>query len=115
MNAEVKIIYQSVLDKLKLVSTPAVATVLYGRGLRCQMIQDVLPLGPIKQSMVGIAYTLRYIPAREDLNQITVFSYPKHLRGAAIDGWSTACPSAWLSIRASDGMHNFRSDSSVKR
>jgi regulator of RNase E activity RraA len=88
VDAVVTIIDQSVLDKLKLVSTPTLATVLYKHGLRCQMIQDVLPLGPIKQSMVGIAYTLRYIPAREDLNRISVFSDPKHPQRAAIE----ACP-----------------------
>lgn len=79
---------QSTLDTLKRVSTPTVATLLYKRGLRCQTIQGVLPLGPITQSMAGIAFTLRYIPAREDLNQISVFSDPKHPQRDAIE----ACP-----------------------
>ena len=79
---------QSTLSKLKLVSTPTLATALYKRGLRNQMIQGVLPLGPITQSMVGVAMTLRYIPAREDLNPISVFLDPKHPQRAAIE----ACP-----------------------
>ena len=33
-------------DKLKTVSTATVATALFKRGLRIQMIQDVRPLGP---------------------------------------------------------------------
>ncbi len=99
MDALVTVIDQSTLDKLKLVSTPTLATVLYKHGLRCQMIQDVLPLGPIKQSMVGIAYTLRYIPAREDLNRITVFSDPKHPQRAAIE----TCPPGAVLVMDSRG------------
>ena len=60
-------------DKLKQVSTATLATALFKRGLRHQMIQDVRPVGPTKGTMVGEAYTLRYMPAREDLNGIEVF------------------------------------------
>lgn len=35
--------------------------------------------------MVGRAYTLRYIPAREDLNPIEVFRNPKHLQRVAVE------------------------------
>lgn len=35
--------------------------------------------------MVGEAYTLRYIPAREDLNPITVFQDPKHPQRIAVE------------------------------
>ena len=38
--------------------------------------------------MVGEAFTLRYIPAREDLNQITVFQDQKHPQRVAIE----TCP-----------------------
>jgi regulator of RNase E activity RraA len=65
-------------DKLKLVSTATLATALYKRGLRHQFIQDVHPLSPPKESMVGEAFTLRYIPAREDLNPFTVFRDRAH-------------------------------------
>ena len=51
-------------DKLKLVSTATLATALYKRGFRTQFIQDVHPLHVPKESMVGEAYTLRYMPAR---------------------------------------------------
>lgn len=61
-------------EKLKTVSTATLATALFKRGLRNQMIQDVHPLNPGGAPMVGEAYTLRYIPAREDLNTIGVFS-----------------------------------------
>ena len=66
-------------DKLMGVSTATLATALFKRGLRNQMVQGVLPVGRTKgRNMVGPAYTLRYIPAREDLNQIDVFRDPAH-------------------------------------
>ena len=66
-------------EKLLGVSTATLATALYKRGLRNQMVQGVLPVGSIKgKNMVGPAYTLRYIPAREDLNGIEVFKNPEH-------------------------------------
>ena len=60
-------------EKLKGVSTATLCTALFKRGLRNQFIQDVHPLNPGLPNMVGEAYTLRYIPAREDLNRIDVF------------------------------------------
>jgi regulator of RNase E activity RraA len=66
-------------SKLMTVSTATVATALFKRGLRNQMIQGVGPVGgPKGRNMVGPAYTLRYIPAREDLNGIEVFRNPAH-------------------------------------
>src|SRR5271163_2792734 len=73
-------------DKLKHVSTATLATALFKRGLRNQMIQGVQPLAPPKpDSMVGEAYTLRYIPAREDLNELSVFRNPDHPQRKAIE------------------------------
>ncbi len=48
-------------EKLKTVSTATIATALFKRGLRTQMIQGVRPLDPAKPTMVGEAFTLRYI------------------------------------------------------
>ena len=67
-------------DKLRQVSTATLATALFKRGLRHQMVQDVRPLSPLRDgSMVGEAYTLRYIPAREDFNGLEVFRNPGRL------------------------------------
>ena len=44
-------------EKLKTVSTATLATALFKRGLRNQMIQDVRPLDPDGVPMVGEAYT----------------------------------------------------------
>ena len=71
--------------KLEGVSTATIATALFKRGLRNQMVQGVLPLSPRGRSMVGPAFTLRYIPAREDINTIDVFKDPAHPQRAAIE------------------------------
>jgi regulator of RNase E activity RraA len=73
-------------DKLKGVSTATLSSALYKRGLRNQMIQDVRPLSaPKGGSMVGEAYTLRYMPAREDLNPMTVFRDHSHPQRRAVE------------------------------
>jgi len=72
-------------EKLKTVSTATLATALFKRGLRNQMIQDVRPLDPGNATMVGEAYTLRYIPAREDLNPISVFQDRGHPQRKAVE------------------------------
>lgn len=76
-------------DKLKTVSTATLCTALFKRGLRNQFIQDVRPVNADLQrdlpNMVGEAFTLRYIPAREDLNPITVFQDRNHPQRVAVE------------------------------
>jgi regulator of RNase E activity RraA len=71
--------------KLKGVSVATLTTALFKRGLRNQFIQDVHPLNPAGEPMVGEAFTLRYIPAREDLNPIGVFKDRAHPQRKAIE------------------------------
>lgn len=71
--------------KYEAVSTATLCTALFKRGLRNQFIQDVRPVAPKAKNMVGQAFTLRYIPAREDLNQISVFQNPEHPQRAAVE------------------------------
>lgn len=59
-------------------STATLTTQLFKRGLRNLFLQ-----GPLRQTknggpMIGIAKTLRYIPAREDLDQLSVFEDRSH-------------------------------------
>jgi regulator of RNase E activity RraA len=60
------------------VSTATLTTALFKRGFRNTYIQGALPLNPAAARMAGPAYTLRYIPAREDLDHIGVFSDRSH-------------------------------------
>lgn len=76
------------------VSTATVSTALFKRGLRKQFIQDVRPLKAKARTMVGLAFTLRYIPAREDLNGLEVFRDRSHPQRAAIE----ACPAGHVMV-----------------
>lgn len=73
--------------KLKTVSTATLATALFKRGLRNQMIQGARPVGDTRraESMVGEAFTLRYMPAREDLNTLAVFRDRGHPQRKAVE------------------------------
>ncbi len=75
----------AIRQKLANISTATLCTALFKRGLRNQFIQDVRPLNPGLPNMVGLAYTLRYIPAREDLNPLTVFQNRDHPQRVAVD------------------------------
>ena len=75
-------------EALKAVSVATLATALFKRGLRNQVIQDIRPLSAKSQNMVGPAFTLRYMPAREDRNQLVEFRNPKHPQRHAIE----TCP-----------------------
>lgn len=75
----------AIRQKLATISTATLCTALFKRGLRNQFIQDVRPLNPGLPNMVGTAYTLRYIPAREDLNPLTVFQDRDHPQRVAVD------------------------------
>ncbi|WP_343486673.1 ribonuclease activity regulator RraA [Allomuricauda sp. d1] len=85
---------KTTIEKLKGGSTATIATCLFKRGLRKQYIHEVKPLGLGKTTMVGQAYTLRYIPAREDLNPIEVFKDPKHLQRLAVE----ECPKGFVLV-----------------
>ena len=52
-------------EKLMNVSVATLATALYKRGLRNQVVQGVGPVSRKGRNMVGPAFTLRYMPARE--------------------------------------------------
>ena len=75
-------------DKLLTVSVATLATALFKRGLRNQVIQGVHPVKAKGVNMVGPAYTLRYIPAREDRNQLAEFRNPEHPQRVAVE----SCP-----------------------
>lgn len=80
--------------KLEHVSVATLATALFKRGLRHQVIQDVRPLSQKGRNMVGPAYTLRYMPAREDRNQLAEFRNPDHPQRKAIE----ECPPGYVMV-----------------
>ena len=87
------------LDKLRQVSVATLATALFKRGLRHQVMQNVHPLSQKGENMVGPAFTLRYMPAREDRNQLSEFRNPKHPQRHAIE----TCPEGHVLVMDSRG------------
>ena len=71
------------LDLLKQVSTATLSTQLLQRGLRNVFLHGVKPL--TAHRMAGPAFTLRYIPAREDLDTLDVFKDYDHPQRKAIE------------------------------
>jgi regulator of RNase E activity RraA len=67
------------------VSTATIATVLFGRGLRNTVLHGLYSLAPTKSNMVGTAATVRYIPAREDIDVLDVYKDYDHPQRAAIE------------------------------
>lgn len=89
-------------QKFMAISTASIATALFKRGLRNQFIQGVSPCRSYGRNMVGQAFTLRCIPAREDRNDISVFRNPAHPQRVAIE----SCPPGWVLVI--DGRQNAR-------
>jgi regulator of RNase E activity RraA len=71
--------------KLAAVSTATLTTVLMKRGLRNTFISDLALINPAAPRMVGPAYTLRYIPAREDIDHLKVFEDRSHPQRRAVE------------------------------
>jgi regulator of RNase E activity RraA len=73
------------LERMRRVSTATLTTQLFKRGLRNMFMQGVRPLGHYDTTMVGPAFTLRNIPAREDLDVVEGFADPEHPQRKAIE------------------------------
>jgi regulator of RNase E activity RraA len=70
------------LKALQQVSTPTLTTVLLKMGLRNVFIRGARPLSPEKGRVVGPAFTLNFIPAREDLAKPEAWASPTSTRAA---------------------------------
>jgi regulator of RNase E activity RraA len=78
------VITQATLDTLKTIATSTLTTLLYKRGFRNVFIQGARPL-KTGQRLAGPAFTLRYIPAREDLDGLDAFLDPRHPQRVAVE------------------------------
>ena len=76
---------------LKKISTATLTTVLFKRGLRNVFIQGIFLLNRDAPRMVGEAFTLRYIPAREDLDHLGVFEGGSHPQRKGIEIGRASC------------------------
>ena len=73
------------LARMRRVSTATLTTQLFKRGLRNVFMRGVRPLGTYAGNLVGPAFTLRNIPAREDLDVVEGFANPEHPQRKAIE------------------------------
>ena len=76
---------EQVINRFRKVSTATLHTALFKRGFRNTFIQNVSRVNKKKVKMVGQAYTLRYIPAREDLDTVAAFKDPQHPQRVAVE------------------------------
>lgn len=78
-------------DKLRNASSATVATLLFKRGYQNAYVQGAMPLASGKGTMVGEAYTLRYIPTRPDTDPLDAFREPDHPQRVAISALCCIC------------------------
>src|SRR5246127_4593655 len=78
------------IKTLSRVSTATITTVLLKKGLRNVWLRGSRPLRPGQPRLVGPAFTLRFVPAREDLATPESWSSPISTR-AAIEAMPDGC------------------------
>jgi regulator of RNase E activity RraA len=79
-----------IVDALKPVSTATITTVLLKHGLRRVWMRGTRPIRPEQPRTIGRAFTLRFIPVREDLATPASWSSPRSTR-AAIEDMPPGC------------------------
>jgi regulator of RNase E activity RraA len=81
---------RSIVDALSGVTTATLTTVLLKKGLRNVWMRGTRPLRPEQPRLVGRAFTLRFVPAREDLATPASWGAPISTR-AAIEAMPAGC------------------------
>ncbi len=79
-----------VIETLSAVTTATITTLLLKKGLRNVWMRGTRPLRPGQPRLVGRAFTLRFVPAREDLATPESWSKPISTR-AAIEAMPEGC------------------------
>jgi regulator of RNase E activity RraA len=79
-----------IVETLSRVTTATVTTILLKKGLRNVWLRGTQPLRAGQKRLVGRAFTLRFVPAREDLATPESWSSPKSTR-AAIEAMPAGC------------------------
>ena len=79
-----------ILRKLSGVTTATLTTVLLKKGLRNVWLRGTMPIKSGQPRLVGRAFTLRFVPAREDLATPESWSSPISTR-AAIEAMPEGC------------------------
>lgn len=78
----------AIKQQLMSVCAATIATELFNRGLRNCFLYGLKPLNPAHAKFVAEAFTLRYIPSREDIDNYSIYHKPGHPQRVAIE----SCP-----------------------
>lgn len=79
------------IERMRRVSTATLTTQMFKRGFRNVFLQGVRPLTGYAKNLVGPAFTLRNIPAREDLDMLEAFANHDHPQRKAIETTPPGC------------------------
>lgn len=90
MGSETLPLDPAVIQTLSRVATATITTVLLKKGLRNVWLRGTRPLGANQPRIVGRAFTLRFVPAREDLATPASWGAPISTR-AAIEAMPAGC------------------------
>jgi len=91
----------AIVQTLAGVTTATLTTVLLKKGLRNVWMRGSKPLKPGQPRLVGRAFTLRFVPAREDLATPASWGSPISTR-AAIEAMPEGCIAVVDSMRTTD-------------
>jgi regulator of RNase E activity RraA len=86
---------------LSRVTTATITTILLKKGLRNVWMRGTRPLSPGHSRIVGPAFTLRFVPAREDLATPASWANPISTR-AAIEAMPAGCVAVVDAMRITD-------------
>src|SRR6516165_8828629 len=75
----------ALFEILRGVTTATLTTILLKKGLRNVWVRGPMPLRPGQERIVGRAFTLRFVPAREDLATPESWASPRSTRAAIED------------------------------
>jgi len=81
---------REIVSTLEKVTTATITTLMIKKGLRNIWMRGTRPLNPGQPRLVGKAFTLRFVPAREDLATPESWSKPISTR-AAIEAMPEGC------------------------
>jgi regulator of RNase E activity RraA len=98
---EVQPLEPRIVDTLRGITTATLTTVLLKTGLRNVWMRGTKPLEPGAPRQVGRAFTLRFVPAREDLATPESWSSPISTR-AAIEAMPQGCIAVVDAMRTTD-------------
>ena len=80
----------AIIEALGAVSSATITTILLKQGMRNIWMRGTRPIRPDQPRIVGRAFTMRFIPAREDLATPDSWSSPRSTR-AAIEDMPAGC------------------------